>query len=63
MLTKLSLVESCNNANIFLGLIECKLNSLSVHLRFDLERYLINDCNGNISNVYYDFIVRNAYHF
>ena len=41
-----------NKANIFLGLIECELNSLlgashlvdyiSVHIRFDLERYLLN---------------------
>ena len=47
-----SLVESCNKANIFLGLIECELNSLlsalhladyiSVHIRFDFERYLLN---------------------
>ena len=48
---KLSLVESHNKANIFLGLIEYELNSLlgashlvdyiSVHIRFDLERYLL----------------------
>ena len=41
-----------NKANIFLGLIEYELNSLlgashlvdyiSVHIRFDLERYLLN---------------------
>ena len=41
-----------NEANIFLGLIEYELNSLlsashladyiSVHIRFDLERYLLN---------------------
>ena len=41
-----------NTANIFLGLIEYELNSLlsashlvdyiSVHIRFDLERYLLN---------------------
>ena len=47
----LSLVESFNKANIFLGLIEYELNSLlgsshlanhiSVHIRFDLERYLL----------------------
>ena len=36
-----------NKANIFLGLIEYQLNSLlganyaSVHIRFDLERYLL----------------------
>ena len=36
-----------NKANIFLGLIEYELNSLlganyiSVHIRFDLERYLL----------------------
>ena len=49
---KLSLAESFNEANIFLGLIEYELNSLlgalhlvdyiSVHIRFDLERYLPN---------------------
>ena len=49
---KLSLVESYNKANIFLGLIEYELNSLlgashlvdyiSVHIRFDLERYLLS---------------------
>ena len=48
----MSLVESYNKANIFLGLIEYELNSLfgashlvdyiSVHIRFDLERYLLN---------------------
>ena len=48
----LSLVESFNKANIFLGLIEYGLNSLlgashlvdyiSAHIRFDLERYLPN---------------------
>ena len=48
---KLSLVESCNKANISLGLIEYDLNGLlgashrdteySVHIRFDLERYLL----------------------
>ena len=48
----MSLVESYNEANIFLGLIEYELNSLlgashlvdyiSVHIRFDLERYLLN---------------------
>ena len=48
----LSLVESYNKANIFLGLIEHELNSplgashlvdyISVHIRFDLERYLLN---------------------
>ena len=47
----LSLAESYNEANIFLGLIEYELNSLlgsshlrdyiSVHIRFDLERYLL----------------------
>ena len=47
----LSLVESYNKANIFLGLIEYELNSLlgashlvdyiSVHIRFDLKRYLL----------------------
>ena len=41
-----------DKANIFLGLIEYELNSLlgashlvdyiSVHIRFDLERYLLN---------------------
>ena len=48
----MSLVESYNEANIFLGLIEYELYSLlgashlvdyiSVHIRFDLERYLLN---------------------
>ena len=47
----LSLAESSNKANIFLGLIEYQLNSLlgASHLvdyisdiRFDLERYLLN---------------------
>ena len=53
MLTKLPLFESYNKANIFFGLIKCKLNGLlvalhlidyiSVHIRFDLEqkRYLL----------------------
>ena len=46
-----------NKANIFLGLIEYQLNSLlgashlvdhiSVHIRFDLERYLLNMCLFN----------------
>ena len=46
---------SYNKANIFLGLIEYELNSLlgalhlvdyiSVHIRFDLERYLLNSCS------------------
>ena len=45
-----------NKANIFLGLIEYELNSLlgashlvdyiSVHIRFDLERYLLNISNS-----------------
>ena len=49
---KLSLDESYNEANIFLVLIEYELNSLlgvshlvdyiSVHIRFDLEKYLLN---------------------
>ena len=48
----LSFVESCNKTNIFLVLIEYELNSLvgashlidyvSVHIRFDLKRYLLN---------------------
>ena len=43
--------RASNKANIFLGLIEYELNSLlgashlvdyiSVHIRFDLERYLL----------------------
>ena len=51
----LSLVESYNEANIFLGLMEYELSSLlsashlvdyiSVHIRFDLERYLLNMLN------------------
>ena len=50
-LRKLSLAESYDKANIFLVLIEYELNSLlgdshlidyiSVHIRFDLERYLL----------------------
>ena len=58
-----------NKANIFLGLIEYELNSLlgashlvdyiSVHIRFDLERYLLNinpmdklgDCHNNENGV------------
>ena len=45
------LLDHINKANIFLGLIEYKLNSLlgalhlvdyvSFHIRFDLERYLL----------------------
>ena len=48
----LFLAELYNKANVFLGLIEYELNSLlgashlvdymSVHIRFDLERYLLN---------------------
>ena len=44
--------SSYNKANIFLGLIEYELNSplgashlvdyISIHIRFDLERYLLN---------------------
>ena len=51
----LSLAESYNEANIFLGLIEHELNSLlgashlvdyiSIHIRFDLERYLLININ------------------
>ena len=50
-LRKLSLAEPSKKANIFLVLIEYKLNSplgashlvdyISVHIRFDLERYLL----------------------
>ena len=46
-----------NKANIFLGLIEYELNSLlgashlvdyiSVHIQFDLERYLLIICQSN----------------
>ena len=49
---KLYLVEPSDKANIFLGLIECELNSplaashlqdeISVHIRFDLKRHLLN---------------------
>ena len=55
----LFLVESYNKANIFLGLIKYELNSLlgashlvdyiSVHIRFDLERYLPNSLNWHFS--------------
>ena len=48
----LSLVESYNKANIFLGLIKYELNSLlgashlvdyiSAHIQFDFERYLLS---------------------
>ena len=48
---KLSLAESYNKANIFISLIGYELNSLlstlhlidyiSVHIRFDLEKYLL----------------------
>ena len=48
-----------NKANIFLGLIEYELNSLlgashlvdyiSVHIRFDLERYLLIILTGSVS--------------
>ena len=48
-----------NKANIFLGLIEYELNSLlgashlvdyiSVHIRFDLERYLLNSSYFSIN--------------
>ena len=51
-LRKFSLAELYNKANIFLVLIEYELNSLlgashlvhyiSVHIQFDLERYLLN---------------------
>ena len=47
-----------NKANIFLGFIEYELNSLlgashlldyiSVHIRFDLERYLPNMLNNDL---------------
>ena len=49
----LSLAESYNKANIFFSFIEYELNSLlgashlvgyiSVHIRFDLERYLLSN--------------------
>ena len=55
---KLSLVKSSNKANIFLGLIEYELNSLlgashlvdyiSIHIRLDLEKYLLNIFRGRI---------------
>ena len=48
----MSLAEQYNKANIFLGLIDYELNSrfwashlvdyISVHIRFDLERYSLN---------------------
>ena len=62
----MSLAESYDKANIFLGLIDYELNSLlgashlvdymSVHVRFDLERYLliiskINILGGNNKTV------------
>ena len=52
-----------NKANIFLGLIEYELNSLlgashlvdyvSVHIRFDLERYLLNILQVIIRGFYF----------
>ena len=48
--------SSYNKANIFLGLIEYELNSplgashldyISIHIRFDLERYLLNNAIAN----------------
>ena len=52
-----------NKANIFLGLIEYELNSLlgashivdyiTVHIRFDLERYLLNIYKMNIIYIIY----------
>ena len=55
-----------NKANIFLGLIEYELNSLlgashlvdyiSVHIRFDLERYLLNKINGR--DIFSDSLIR-----
>ena len=62
---KLSLAESYSKANIFLGLINYKLNSLigashlvdyvSVHIRFNVERYSINSCSlwKNSSFIFY----------
>ena len=55
-----------NKANIFLGLIEYELNSLlgashlvdyiSVHIRFDLERYLLHiNFPGKLQNILYLF--------
>ena len=58
-----------NKANIFLDLIEYELNSLlgashlvdyiSIHIRFDLERYLLNreqlNAEGDIQNVQVEF--------
>ena len=34
-----------NKANIFLVLTEYGLNSISIHIRFDLERYLLKKCS------------------
>ena len=60
----LFLVESYSKANVFLGLIEYELNSLlgashlidyiSVHIRFDLERYytLINQLRGPYGKIF-----------
>ena len=52
MLMNVSSSEQYNKANTFLGLIKYELNSLvgvlhlvdyiSVHIRFNLERYLLN---------------------
>ena len=65
MLMDLFSSRPSNKVNIFLGLIEYELNSLlgashlvdyiSVHIRFDLERYLLNKPDqqdkGNVQRV------------
>ena len=69
-----------NKANIFLGLIEYELNSLlgashlvdyiSVHIRFNLERYLLNirSCSAhqrkilfNVASFWFHIVTLKAY--
>ena len=59
--------RASNKANIFLGLIEYELNSLlgashpvdyiSVHIRFDLERYLLNRNLIDLISVYLSYYI------
>ena len=71
----------CNKANIFLGLSEYELNSLlgashlvdyiSVHIRFDLEKYLLNKeaissqlLHASTVRLRFSvYITRNSYHY
>ena len=59
-----------NEANIFLGLIEYELNSLliapylvdyiSVHIRFDLERYLLIICHTLLLLISYPEVISSS---